>query len=64
MSYDVGVEKPDTLIFEAAELMLAQGIAIREGKSPSEVKADIETSRMVYVGDEYKKDVVGATNAG
>ncbi|KAM5357698.1 hypothetical protein ACJZ2D_015999 [Fusarium nematophilum] len=64
MSYDVGVEKPDKLIFEAAELMLAQVIAIREGKSPSEVKADIETWRKVYVGDEYKKDVVGATNAG
>ncbi|KAJ4172977.1 hypothetical protein NW754_003183 [Fusarium falciforme] len=64
MSYDVGVEKPDTLIFEAAELMLAQVIAIREGKSPREVKADIETWRRVYVGDVYKKDVVGATNAG
>ncbi|EEU33778.1 uncharacterized protein NECHADRAFT_89142 [Fusarium vanettenii 77-13-4] len=64
MSYDVGVEKPDTLMFEAAELMLAQAITIQEGKSPTEVKVDIETWRRVYVGDEYKKDIVGATNTG
>lgn len=64
MSYDVGVEKPDRLIFNAAELMLAQIIAVRDGKSPAEAKADIGTWRKVYVGDEYAKDIVGAVNAG
>ncbi|KAH8807324.1 hypothetical protein F5884DRAFT_844368 [Xylogone sp. PMI_703] len=63
MSYDAGVEKPDKLIFNAAELMLTQIIA-RDGKSLAEAKADIETWQKVYVGDEYAKDVVGAINAG
>ncbi|KAH8650583.1 haloacid dehalogenase [Tricladium varicosporioides] len=64
MSYDVGVEKPDSLIFNAAKLMLIQIIATRDGKTPTEAKADVETWRKVYVGDEYTKDVVGAINAG
>jgi hypothetical protein len=64
MSYDAGVEKPDTLIFNAAELMLAQIIAMRDGKSPAQAKASIESWRKVYVGDEYAKDVVGSKNAG
>ncbi|KAH6892897.1 hypothetical protein B0T10DRAFT_262316 [Thelonectria olida] len=64
MSYDAGVEKPDKLIFNAAELMLAQIIAMRDGKSPAEAKASIESWRKVYVGDEYAKDVVGSRQAG
>ncbi|KAJ4257834.1 hypothetical protein NW757_003461 [Fusarium falciforme] len=64
MSYDVGVEKPDKLIFNAAELMLAEIIAMRNGKSPAEARADTESWRKVHVGDEYAKDVVGAANAG
>ena len=58
MSYDVGYEKPDKRMFAAAEEML--DITLR---------ADIESYQpqswqKVYVGDEYDKDVVGATNAG
>lgn len=64
MSYDVGVEKPDRPIFDAAELMLEQIIMSRHSKSPPRAKADIKTWRKVYVGDEYAKDVVGAVNAG
>ncbi|KAJ3535532.1 hypothetical protein NM208_g7098 [Fusarium decemcellulare] len=64
MSYDVGIEKPDRLIFHAADLMLAHLISIRNGKSPSDAQAEIENWRKVYVGDEHAKDVVGAVNAG
>ncbi|KAH7163460.1 HAD-like domain-containing protein [Dactylonectria estremocensis] len=64
MSYDVGVEKPDRVIFDAAQLMLTRVIAIRDGKSLTEAKSDMETWQKVYVGDEYAKDVVGALNAG
>lgn len=64
MSYDVGVEKPDRRIFQAAEDMLAQIIETREGKDPTESRADLDTWEKLYVGDEYEKDVVGAQNAG
>ncbi|UKZ80489.1 hypothetical protein TrVFT333_008250 [Trichoderma virens FT-333] len=62
MSYDVGVEKPDTRIFNAAELMLSRIIATRHRETPTE--ADLESWQKVYVGDEYAKDVVGSTDAG
>ncbi|KAL7937449.1 hypothetical protein V8C35DRAFT_276944 [Trichoderma chlorosporum] len=62
MSYDVGVEKPDTRIFNAAELMLSRIIRTRYGGNPAE--ADLGSWQKVYVGDEYAKDVVGSTNAG
>ena len=64
MSYDVGVEKPDKEIFNSAELMLTQIIAIQDGKPTTEAKTEIEAWRKVYVGDEYAKDVLGALNAG
>ncbi|KAF4465805.1 haloacid dehalogenase [Fusarium albosuccineum] len=64
MSYDVGIEKPDKLIFHAADLMLAHLISIRNGTSPSDAQAEIDNWRKVYVGDEHAKDVVGAVNAG
>ena len=52
ISYDVGHEKPDKRIFQAAEEVLSR-------------KADdVAGWRKVYVGDEYDKDVVGALNAG
>ncbi|VUC20799.1 unnamed protein product [Clonostachys rosea] len=63
ISYDVGVEKPDGLIFKAAELMLAQIITMREKASPSAFQAKVDTWRKIYVGDEYVKDIVGAQNA-
>lgn len=64
MSYDVGVEKPDKLIFNSAELMLAQILAMRDAESPSGASGDVGTWWKVHVGDEYAKDVVGSKNAG
>lgn len=64
MSYDVGVEKPDKRIFHAAEHMLARLIEIREGKTPGEALDDVEVWKKLYVGDEMKKDVIGARGAG
>lgn len=64
MSYDVGFEKPDKLIFKAAESLLAQIITIQDGKGEREALADVETWQKVYVGDEHAKDVIGAQNAG
>ncbi|OAA50367.1 haloacid dehalogenase [Metarhizium rileyi] len=63
MSYDVGVEKPDSRIFEAAELMLGRRVmAKRSGEAPT--PAELGSWLKVYVGDEHAKDVVGAANAG
>lgn len=56
MSYDVGYEKPDRKIFEAAERML--------GNVLGEQETDLSEWRKVYVGDEHAKDVVGAVGAG
>lgn len=53
MSYDVGHEKPAREIFVAAE----QTASADAGES-------LDDWRKIYVGDEYKKDVLGATNAG
>ncbi|KAF5675843.1 putative hydrolase [Fusarium heterosporum] len=64
MSYDVGVEKPDQRIFNAAEHMLAQAISTRNGKSLQEAEAEVGSWQKVYVGDDYVKDVVGSANAG
>lgn len=64
MSYDVGVEKPNTLIFNAAESMLAQILAMRDAKSLLEAREDTKRWEKVFVGDEYVKDVVGSRNAG
>ncbi|KAF5022887.1 hypothetical protein F66182_5047 [Fusarium sp. NRRL 66182] len=64
MSYDVGVEKPDKRIFNAADLMLAQVVSSRSGKSLNEAQQDIKSWQKVYVGDDQAKDVVGAANAG
>ncbi|KAH8673405.1 haloacid dehalogenase-like hydrolase [Xylariales sp. PMI_506] len=64
MSYDVGAEKPEKLIFDSAELMLAQILAAKDGKSPGEARADAKTWEKVYVGDEYAKDIIGARDAG
>lgn len=66
LSYDVGAEKPDGKIFEAAEEMLR--ILLRRedaaGLPASDADASAEAWSKVYVGDEYEKDVVGATRAG
>jgi FMN phosphatase YigB (HAD superfamily) len=59
LSYDVGYEKPDTQIFTAAEEMLASVLA-----ADGQQQVDAGEWRKVYVGDEYAKDVIGATQAG
>ncbi|GAB7324080.1 hypothetical protein MBLNU13_g07469t2 [Cladosporium sp. NU13] len=58
LSYDVGFEKPSHRIFAAADEMLASLL------SAEQKEVDSEEWRKVYVGDEYEKDVVGATQAG
>lgn len=64
LSYDVGAEKPNGRIFAAAEEMLGTVLRREEvaGSRPSETSADAWSR--VYVGDEFEKDVVGATEAG
>ena len=60
MSFDVGYEKPDRRIFQAAEDVVSE---IRSASSPSGA-SPIDTYQKVYVGDDYEKDIVGALNAG
>lgn len=64
LSYDVGAEKPDGKIFAAAEEMLGTLLRREEGSAGSSSDASAEAWSKVYVGDEYEKDVVGATQAG
>ena len=61
MSYDVGHEKPDVRIFQAADEML--NVTLRS-RGESVEKADAGSWEKIYVGDEYDKDVFGARNAG
>jgi FMN phosphatase YigB (HAD superfamily) len=66
MSYDVGFAKPDRRIFDAAEDMANQLLAVQEAANS---RQDICLDKGVpwlklYVGDEYEKDVVGASHAG
>ncbi|KAF4984795.1 hypothetical protein FZEAL_86 [Fusarium zealandicum] len=63
MSYDAGVEKPDELIFHAAEFMLTQVLAVR-GKGVGEIIGSTGSWHKVYVGDDFAKDVLGAKKAG
>lgn len=62
MSYDVGVEKPDRRIFNAANTMLSHIVKTRYNETLSEF--DLESWQKVYVGDEVAKDVIGAAEAG
>jgi len=66
LSYDVGAEKPDGRIFGAAEEML--GTLLKREDAADSLSSDADASaegwNKVYVGDEYEKDVVGATRAG
>ncbi|OAA61545.1 haloacid dehalogenase [Cordyceps fumosorosea ARSEF 2679] len=64
MSYDVGYEKPDTRIFQAAESMLAGILAAREGRKVTMESQLPQGWYKVFVGDEHAKDVVGSANAG
>ncbi|KAK4570303.1 hypothetical protein LTR86_002383 [Recurvomyces mirabilis] len=56
LSYDVGHEKPDRRIFDAAEELL-RSLLVAQG-------TEMGDWQKVYVGDEYAKDVVGAREAG
>ncbi|KAF7187811.1 hypothetical protein HII31_10711 [Pseudocercospora fuligena] len=60
MSYDVGHEKPDKRIFQAAEEVL-EGLVKEDGTGAAH---DPKQWRKVYIGDEYDKDVVGSLDAG
>jgi FMN phosphatase YigB (HAD superfamily) len=68
LSYDVGAEKPDGRIFGAAEEMLGSLLRREDASSSSSSSSSHDASAegwsKVYVGDEYEKDVVGATRAG
>jgi hypothetical protein len=64
LSYDVGAEKPDGRIFTAAEEMLGTLLRREDSVGSSSSDASAEAWSKVYVGDEYEKDVVGATRAG
>lgn len=59
MSFDVGQEKPDQRIFQAAEEML-KATTLDQSSQTNE----LDSWQKIYVGDEYSKDVVGAVNAG
>lgn len=62
LSYDVGVQKPDRGIFEAAEKMALQYVG--EDEEAVENGEQRWQGRRVHVGDEWKKDVEAARNAG
>ncbi|KAK4149044.1 HAD-like domain-containing protein [Chaetomidium leptoderma] len=67
MSYDVGFEKPDRRIFDAAEETANQLAAAQRGTEPGrdgERAKEAAPWLKLYVGDEYKKDVLGARGAG
>ncbi|OAA67827.1 HAD-like domain protein [Niveomyces insectorum RCEF 264] len=70
MSYDVGFEKPDTRIFQAAEGLLMHVLSGNKCLDGSIEKKDeantciAESWDKMYVGDDYNKDVVGAQYAG
>ncbi|PNS20794.1 hypothetical protein CAC42_2725 [Sphaceloma murrayae] len=59
MSYDVGHEKPDKRIFDAATHMLKDMLRV-EGQED----ASLSSWRCLYVGDELIKDAGGALDAG
>lgn len=61
LSYDVGHEKPDKRIFTAAGEMLDGMLEAEKGRGEL---SQVDQWSKVYVGDEYDKDVVGATSAG
>ncbi|KAF2133435.1 hypothetical protein P153DRAFT_363623 [Dothidotthia symphoricarpi CBS 119687] len=58
LSYDVGFEKPDRRMFDAASEMLQETLAGND----EELKAD--DFEKLYVGDELEKDYLGAEAAG
>jgi ribonucleotide monophosphatase NagD (HAD superfamily) len=66
MSYDVGIEKPDRLIFDAAESMASEILHAGNGLEDEHTAATKTTPPLlkIFVGDEFEKDVLGALGAG
>ncbi|KAJ4305193.1 hypothetical protein N0V90_000724 [Kalmusia sp. IMI 367209] len=60
LSYDVGYEKPDHRIFDAATQMLKETLA---GNASSK-SASVDDYERLYVGDTLEKDYFGAERAG
>ncbi|CAI6340118.1 unnamed protein product [Periconia digitata] len=61
LSYDVGHEKPDRRIFEAAEQILSQTLS--EQGADANI-GNIDEYEKLYVGDSLEKDYLGAKAAG
>ncbi len=61
LSYDVGCEKPDTRIFDAAKAMFREALSTEAGV---DVSTGFDDFTPLYVGDELEKDVLGAIAAG
>jgi hypothetical protein len=61
LSYDVGFEKPDRRIFEAAERMLEETLAESGENADGQ---EIDGYEKLYVGDSLEKDYLGAKAAG
>ncbi|KAF2761264.1 haloacid dehalogenase [Pseudovirgaria hyperparasitica] len=60
LSYDVGFEKPQRPIFDMALRLLDDQLA----KEPYNTSASIDSFEKLYVGDDHKKDYIGAIEAG
>ncbi|KAF1932844.1 uncharacterized protein M421DRAFT_416450 [Didymella exigua CBS 183.55] len=58
LSYDVGVEKPQREMFDAAIKSFEETLASRRDES------DVQSWEKMYVGDSLEHDVVGASKAG
>jgi len=59
MSYDVGHEKPDRRIFDAASSTVRDMLVAEGEKQP-----DLSDWCLIYVGDELEKDAFAAADAG
>jgi FMN phosphatase YigB (HAD superfamily) len=67
LSYDVGTEKPDRKMFDAAIQMLQETIAEKsdhDGHAIHDGPADVEDFTKLYVGDSLEHDYFGAKQAG
>ncbi|KAI9805599.1 MAG: hypothetical protein M1825_000850 [Sarcosagium campestre] len=67
LSYDVGAEKPDGRIFDAAKSLLRASLDDQEKDSVSiegEENPVLDEFTLLHVGDDLRKDVLGAKAAG
>lgn len=61
LSYDVGYEKPDRQMFDAAKQLLKETLA--EDSENTELQP-VDQFEILHIGDELEKDYFGAKNAG